>query len=66
MKTSDFNYDLDEKFIAQHPILPRDHAKLMLVSRDSMNIQHKIFYDILDELKRGDLLVVNDTRVRPA
>lgn len=66
MKTSDFNYDLDESFIAQHPISPRDHAKLMLVSRNSKDLQHKIFYEILDELKPGDVMVVNDTRVRPA
>jgi len=66
MKTSDFYYDLPEGMIAQTPIEPRDHSRLMQVDRNSGAITHRHFYDILDLLEEGDLLVVNDSKVLPA
>ena len=66
MKTDDFDFDLDESLIAQHPIKNRDESRLMVMSRSSGEISHKKFYDILDYLNPGDVLVLNDTRVIPA
>ena len=66
MKTSDFMYDLPEELIAQTPIEPRDHSRLMVVDRASGAVSHRHFYDILDELRSGDALVINETRVIPA
>lgn len=66
MKLSDFMYDLPEERIAQTPIEPRDHSRLMVIHRDSGEIEHKRFYDIIDCLNPGDCLVVNETRVIPA
>lgn len=65
MKKSDFYYDLPEELIAQTPIEPRDHSRLMQIDRNSGEIQHKHFYDLLDILQPGDLLVMNDSRVLP-
>lgn len=58
-----YNYDLPKEFIAQKPMEPRDHSKLMLVDRASGEIQHRHFYDVVDELKAGDVLVFNNTKV---
>ena len=55
MNKSDFYYDLPEELIAQHPVEPRDSSRLMTVDRISGEIQHKHFYDLLDELKDDDL-----------
>lgn len=66
MKTSDFYYDLPKELIAQTPIEPRDHSRMMVLSRDSDIIEHKHFYDIIDYLNAGDTLIVNDSRVIPA
>lgn len=66
MNKSDFFYDLPEELIAQHPVEPRDASRLMVVDKISGEIQHKHFYDILDELREGDCLILNDTRVLPA
>ena len=66
MKTSEFFYELDDSYIAQKPTIPRDHCKLMILDKDSGNIQHKIFYQILDLLTPDDLLVINNTKVYPA
>ena len=66
MKLSDFYYDLPKELIAQHPAEPRDHARLMLYDRQSGDVQHKYFYDLVDELHEGDVLVFNDSRVIPA
>ncbi len=66
MNKSDFFYDLPEELIAQHPVEPRDSSRLMVVDKISGEIQHKHFYDILDELKEGDCLILNNTRVLPA
>ncbi len=64
LKTSDFFYSLPEELIAQIPIEPRDHSRLMVL--ENGKIAHKHFYDILDYLKEGDTLVINDSRVIPA
>ena len=66
MKTSDFYYDLPQEQIAQTPIEPRDHSRLMVLHRDNDEIEHRQFYDILDYLDEGDCLIVNDSRVIPA
>ncbi|MBQ9743700.1 MAG: tRNA preQ1(34) S-adenosylmethionine ribosyltransferase-isomerase QueA [Clostridia bacterium] len=62
--TRDFYYDLPEELIAQTPIEPRDHSRLMVLEGDT--ICHKHFYDIIDYLKEGDTLVINDSKVIPA
>ena len=66
MKKSDFYYELPEELIAQHPVEPRDHSRLMVVDRKTGEIEHRHFYDVIDYLEPGDCLVVNDTRVLPA
>ena len=66
MKTQDFMYDLPESSIAQSPIEPRDHSRLMVLDKNSDTVEHKHFYDIIDYLNPGDVLVINDTRVIPA
>lgn len=66
MKTSDFYYDLPKEFIAQTPTEPRDHAKLLVYDRETKEITHKHFYDLPNYLKKGDCLVINETRVLPA
>ncbi len=66
MKTSDFYYDLPQEQIAQTPIEPRDHSRMMVLHHDSDRIEHKHFYDIIDYLNEGDTLIVNDSRVIPA
>ncbi len=66
LKTSDFYYDLPEERIAQHPMEQRDHSRLMVLDRKSNTLDHKHFYDILDYLREGDVLVINDSKVIPA
>ena len=66
MKTSDFYYDLPEELIAQEPIKNRSDSRLMCLDKISGKTEHKHFYDIVDMLKEGDLLVLNDTKVIPA
>ena len=66
MKTSDFNYDLPEELIAQTPVEPRDHSRLMVIHRATGELEHKHFYDIIDYLNPGDALVINETKVIPA
>ena len=66
MKTSDFYYDLPKELIAQTPVEPRDSSRLMLLDRNTGEIDHKHSYDIIDSLNPGDLLVANDSRVLPA
>ena len=65
LKTKDFYYDLPGELIAQTPIEPRDHSRLMVLKKNG-EIEHKHFYDIIDYLKEGDTLVINDSRVIPA
>ena len=66
MKTSDFNFDLPEELIAQTPIEPRDHSRLMVLDKATGAIEHRHFYDIIDYLTPADCLVLNDSRVLPA
>ncbi len=66
MKTSDFYYDLPKELIAQTPVEPRDSSRLLVMNRQSGELCHKHFYDIIDSLNEGDLLVCNDSRVLPA
>ena len=66
MKTHDFYYELPEELIAQTPLQRRDASRLMVLNRETGEIAHKHFYDIVDYLKPGDCLVLNDSRVLPA
>jgi len=66
VKASDFDFYLPQELIAQHPIEKRDEARLMVLDKQSGNIEHKVFRDVLDYLEEGDCLVLNDTRVLPA
>ena len=66
MKLSEFNYELPEELIAQTPIKKRDESRLMVLNREEQTIEHKIFKDIIDYLKPGDVLVRNNTKVIPA
>ncbi|MFA5947004.1 MAG: tRNA preQ1(34) S-adenosylmethionine ribosyltransferase-isomerase QueA [Patescibacteria group bacterium] len=58
-----FDYDLPERFIAQSSVEPRDHSKLMVVDRATGEVQHKQFFNIIEELKAGDVLVFNTSKV---
>lgn len=66
MLKSEFYYDLPEELIAQTPIEPRNYSRLMKIDRNSGEIEHRHFYNLCDYLKKGDLLVMNDSRVLPA
>lgn len=66
LNVSDFDFDLPETLIAQHPVEPRDASRLMVVERDSGGIEHHMFRDLVSLLKTGDVLVINNTRVIPA
>lgn len=66
MKLSEFDYNLPKHFIAQTPCEPRDHSKLMVLDRAAGKIEHKKFYDIGEFLKKGDVLVVNNSKVMAA
>ena len=66
MLVKDFNYELPKELIAQHPMEPRDHSRLLVVDKDTGVIEHRHFYDLCSYLRPSDLLVFNDTRVIPA
>ena len=66
MKLSDFDYELPEELIAQTPISKRDTSRLMILDKKTGEITHKHFHDIIHELNKGDVLVLNDTKVIPA
>ena len=66
MKTSDFKFDLPQELIAQVPIEDRASSRLMVLDKETGNIEHKVFRDIIEYLNPGDCLVLNNTRVRPA
>ena len=63
MKTSDYNFNLPEELIAQHPLEKRDTSRLMVLDKATGEIEHKHFYDVLNYLNPGDTLVLNNTRV---
>ena len=60
-KTSTYYYDLPERLIAQTPIEPRDHSRMLVYHKDTNEIEHKHFYDIVDYFKAGDVLVLNNS-----
>ena len=66
MKTHDFYYDLPEELVAQTPLEKRDSSRMLKLDRVSGKIEHRHFYDVIDYLKPGDCLVMNDSRVLPA
>ena len=66
MKVSDFNYELPERLIAQHPSEKRDESRLMVLDRKNQTIEDKVFKDVIDYLNPGDCLVRNNTKVIPA
>jgi S-adenosylmethionine:tRNA ribosyltransferase-isomerase len=66
MKTSEFDYNLPESSIAQTPAEPRDSSRLLVLHRETGELEHRIFRDVADYLRAGDLLVLNQTRVIPA
>ncbi len=66
MKTSDFYYDLPQRLIAQTPMEPRDAARMMVIHRDTGLREDKIFRDMVDYLRPGDVMVINETKVIPA
>ena len=66
MKTDDFDYYLPEELIAQHPLKERDSSRLMVLNKNNGDIKHEKFHNIIDYLNKGDVLVLNDTKVIPA
>ena len=66
MKTDDFDYELPQELIAQTPLEKRDESRLLVLDKETGEIEHKMFYDIIDYLNPGDALVINDTKVIPA
>ncbi len=66
MKTTDFDYNLPESLIAQTPAEPRDASRLLVCHRDGRPMEHRAFRDVLEYLRPGDALVINDTRTIPA
>lgn len=66
LETKDFYYDLPEELIAQVPLKNREESRLMCLSKNSGEVSHKHFYDIVDLLNEGDALILNDTKVLPA
>lgn len=66
MKTSDFNYELPEELIAQDPLADRSSSRLMVLGREDGSVKHDVFRNIGSYLRKGDVLVINDTKVIPA
>ena len=66
MKTDDFNFELPEELIAQTPLEKRDTSRLLVLDKETGEIEHKSFFNIIDYLEEGDVLVLNDTKVIPA
>ena len=66
MKRSDFYYDLPQELIAQTPVEPRNASRMMKINRQTGEVVHDHFYNLCNYLKKGDLLVLNDSKVLPA
>ncbi|MDD6858555.1 MAG: S-adenosylmethionine:tRNA ribosyltransferase-isomerase, partial [Lachnospiraceae bacterium] len=66
MKLHDFYYDLPQELIAQDPLEDRASSRLMLLDKNNGNIKHEVFHNIVNYIKPGDCLVINDTKVIPA
>ena len=65
-KLEDYNYYLPSELIAQEPINPRDHSRLLLLDKKTGKIEHKHFFDIVEYFNKGDILVMNNSKVFPA
>ncbi|MDA0347506.1 MAG: tRNA preQ1(34) S-adenosylmethionine ribosyltransferase-isomerase QueA [Verrucomicrobia bacterium] len=66
MDTADFDFELPSELIAQNPVVPRDHSRMLVMDRRNQSLEHKHFFDLPGELQEGDVLVLNDTKVVPA
>ena len=66
MRTDEFDFYLPEELIAQHPIKERDTSRMMVLNKETGNIEHETFKNIKNYLHKGDVLVINDTKVIPA
>ena len=66
MQLEDFDYDLPEELIAQTPLKVRDSSRLLVLNRETGEVEHKHFTDIIDYIDKDDTLVLNDTKVLPA
>ncbi len=66
MKLQEFDYNLPPELIAQSPVTPRDHSRLLVLDKATGTIEHRHFFDVVDYLNSGDILVVNDSKVFPA
>ena len=66
LKKSDFWYDLPERLIAQTPLARRDSSRLLVLDREKGSVEHKIFRDVVDYFQKGDVLVINNSKVIPA
>ena len=66
MKLSEFDYNLPRELIAQEPNKPRDHSRLLVLDKTTKKSEHKHFYELLDYLEKGDVLVMNNSKVFPA
>ena len=66
MKTSDFNYDLPVELIAQDPLEDRSASRMMYMDKETGELKDEIFTEVIDHLREGDCLVLNDTKVIPA
>ena len=66
LRTADFRYDLPPERIAQHPVEPRDHSRMMVIDRAAGTLSHRHFYDLCEYLRPNDVLVINDSKVIPA
>lgn len=66
LRTDDFDFELDESLIAQFPLKDRSASRLLVIDRDGFNVEHKVFKNIVDYIKEGEVLVINDTKVIPA
>jgi len=63
MKLTDFKYNLPKNLIAKFPVEPRDSARLMVINRETGEIENRIFSEVIEFMNKGDVLVVNDTKV---
>ena len=66
LQKSTYDYFLPEELIAQKPIEPRDSSRMLVLHKENSKIEHKHFYDVVDYLQKGDVLVINNTKVLPA
>ena len=66
MMVEEFDFDLPEELIAQTPLEKRDESRMLVLDKKTGEIEHKKFFDLVDLLNKGDVLVLNDTKVMPA